>query len=79
MFEGKGGGEDECFFSYNSELEDMCELCVDLDSVWPLLPVVRHIVNLTKDSLHQDLRTPYLVLKISHTSIIIMYKFMHLK
>ena len=57
----------------------MCELCVDLDSVWPLLPVVRHIVNLTKDSLHQDLWTPYLVLKISHTSIIIMYKFMHLK
>lgn len=45
----------------------MCELCVDLDSVWPLLPVVWHIVNLTKDSLHQDLRTPYLVLNnITH-------------
>lgn len=51
---------------YHSELEDMSELCVDLDSVWSLLPVVWHVVDLPKDSLHQALRTPNLVLKI-HT------------
>ena len=62
-----GQGYINCDFSYDSELENMCELCVDLHSVRALLPVIWHVVDLTKDSLHQALRTPNLVLKI-HTS-----------
>ncbi len=48
--------------THHSVLEDLCELIVDHDSVRCLLPVVRHVVDIPQDGLHQLRGTPHLVL-----------------
>ena len=50
-------------FCYHGELEHMCELLVDMECVWLLLPVVWHVVNVPQDALHQPSRLPHLVLQ----------------
>ena len=47
---------------YHGELEDMSELSVDCEGVRLLLPMIRHVVNLSKNALHQSSRLPHLIL-----------------